>query len=187
MAVIPFALPGCLATGGSGSTATPVQLRVMQTRKFEKPPREVVDAIKTNCEDLGGTASVYAPMNTADQSTTGNIKGKQQEVVNKDLSSNGQGMCQLGNQLPQTSAASFIPYVGGFIAMANLNEAMKNASRMSYEIKTNPKMTETTVRMRIYTMQQEQMTDPKIYSEYFKKIGDAIFVQAIEINPATQE
>jgi hypothetical protein len=176
-----------LGSATSSPTKTPLELRIMQTRKFEKAPREIVDAIKTNCEDLGGTAIVTRPINLPDYSMSGNIPGKNQQVVNKDLSYNGTGHCQLPYQAGGVSAASFIPYIGGIIAMAELNEALKNASRIAFEIKTDLKMTETIVRMRIYSMQQKQLDDPKIYSEYFAKIGDAVHIQAIEITAATQE
>ena len=184
---ISTSIVGCAGMGGQNS-ATPLELRMMQTRQFNKPPREIVDAIKTNCEDYGGNAMMTMPFNITDSKSTGTISGKNQKVVNKDMSLNGTGVCQLPMKWDGTAGgAAFIPYIGGLIAMAELNNAMKSASQMKYDVKTDPKMTTTTVRMRIYSMKNEQMTDPKIYSEWFAKIGDAVHLQAIEISPSTQE
>lgn len=177
-------LLGC----ASMQSATPLELRMMQTRQFDKAPREIVDAIKTNCGDYGGEARLSMPWNIADTQTKANVKSKNASVVNKDQSLNGEGVCTLPLKTDATAGGkAFIPYIGGLIAMAELNEAMKNASRMTYDVKTDAKMTYTLVRMRIYNANGEQMTDPKVYSEWFSKIGDAVHIQAIPISATTQQ
>lgn len=187
LTILVTSITGCAGFGGQKS-ATPLELRMMQTRKFDKPPREIVDAIKTNCEDYGGTAHLTMPWNVPDFQQSGNVKSKKQTVVNRDQNLDGQGFCQLPMKTDATAGGkAFIPYIGGLIAMAELNEAMKSASQMKYEVKTDNKMTYTIVRMRIYSMNQEQMTDSKVYSEWFAKIGDAVHIQAIELNPTTQQ
>ena len=56
-----------------------------------------------------------------------------------------------------------------------------------YQFEVNSNTKETILRMRLMTMEQEQVTDAKVYSEYFKKIGDSLYINAIEIDPPTQE
>ena len=174
---------GCATTGKPN--ATPIQLRMMQTRKFAKNPIEIVDALKTNCGDLGGTPVITPPVILPAQTVTTTINGKETTTTSPLIVQNGAGFCTLP-MANHMSASSYIPVVGGFITLANLNEAMKSAVKMTYEIKSPQKLNETTVRMRIYNS-KGQITDPNLYSEYFKSIGDAVFIQAIEIDPASQE
>ena len=184
VSIATFTIAGC----ATQNAATPLELRVMQTRQFNKEPREIVDAIATNCRDMGGRAEMAMPWNIADQKTTANVKSKNPSVVNKNQSLEGVGHCHLRSKTSAASQAkSFIPYVGGILAAVDYNEALKNASSMDYRVSTDSQMTYTVVRMRIYNSEGEQITDSKIYSEWFTKLGDAVHMQAIPIKPNTQE
>jgi len=160
------------------AAATPVQLRATQTRKFTKPMDEVASAIKNGGEDMGATCTIYqAPGATAANGSFTRMEGS----------------CRMNTKQADTTgatAAAFIPFIGGLVSagMASVaqDDMMKQVSNIKYEVvATNPK--ETTVRMRIYNLKGEQITKPDLYSQEFKKIGDALFVQAIELTPAEQK
>lgn len=68
------------------NTVTPVQLKLMQTRKFNKAPNETLRAVKTYCEDVGATHASLSPV-YADQD--GNARpgtGKVTCLYNQKLS-----------------------------------------------------------------------------------------------------
>ena len=148
------------------SSVTPIQLKVLQTRKFSKSPEEVVEAISTNCEDLGGTAQVAAP---------------------QSRNSSGKGICLMQQKSRGISPLNFVPIIGSIAALSDLNKMYKNIGQIKYEVRTNADRSETTVRIRMYSLQEGQVTDPEVYSTHFKKIADSLFIQAIEIDPALQE
>jgi hypothetical protein len=184
LSVMAIATVGC----ATQNAATPLELRMMQTRQFNKEPREIVDAIVTNCRDAGGRSEMTMPWNIADTETKANVKSKNPSVVNKDQSFEGIGNCALRAKKDSSAQAkSMIPYIGGILAAVDANEALKNASSMDYRVKTDAKMTYTLVRMRVYNSEGEQITDPKVYSDWFAKIGDAVHIQAIPITANTQE
>ena len=163
-------------------TVTPLQLRVMQTRKFLKPAGEVAKAIKENGADAGGTCGVIAPKF---------INGAQIEGT-------GSGTCSFPH-VPtvknRTNAANFVPIVGLFKSSsdiskmkADMDAASTAIAKAAYEISADPDSTETVVRMRLYRKYgTEQITDSAAYSEAFNKLADSLFIQAIEITPAVQE
>lgn len=157
---------------------TPLQLRSLQTRKFTKPIGEVGEAIKTDGEDRGRACTIFPgpqPLNA--------------KVALPKLA----GQCTLKAKPAKTggaTAASFIPFVGGLVALgmqsAAMDEMYAQVSNIKYDM-TGTKPDETVVRMRIYNLKQEQITDPEIYSKEFKGIADAMFIQAIELTPAEQQ
>lgn len=269
---------------------SPLQLKVIQTRKFSKPPNEVIKAIGTSCEDFGGSfhnMTVYGKgadeiflskknnisdngvrgasigvavqnipdlpgalvayvedgspaqqegifkgdliikfdnkliestedlANAVKQSKSGKkisidllrkgsiktfnltLADKKSDNSTQATSSNfidiGNAQCLLGNKFPQQefSLIDMIPIVGGIartaISINSLNDYMKSIFQIKYQFEVNSNTKETILRMRLMTMEQEQVTDAKVYSEYFKKIGDSLYINAIEIDPPTQE
>lgn len=167
-----------LASDDEMNGVTPLQLRALQTRKFTKPIGEVGEAIKTDGEDRGRACTIYSgpqPLNA--------------KVVLPKLA----GQCTLKAKPAKTggaTAASFIPFIGGLVAAgmqsAAMDEMYAQVSSIKYDM-TGTKPDETVVRMRIYNLKQEQITDPEIYSKEFKGIADAMFIQAIELTPAEQQ
>ena len=167
----------CAADDDATAPATPVQLRATQTRKFAKPMDEVASAIKNGGEDMGATCQIYqAPGATASNGSFTRMEGA----------------CRMNTKQADTSgatAAAFIPFIGGLVSagMASVahDDMMKQVSNIKYEVVAlNSK--ETVVRMRIYNLKGEQITKPDLYSQEFKKVGDALYVQAIELTPAEQ-
>ena len=148
---------------------TAIALRTMQTRQFSKPANEVVNAINADCIDNDGTGSVQ-PIRKIGTTSMG-----------------GQGMCAMKIKMPETSLLSFIPIVGSVKAMADSDSMMKSISRISYDVKESSDGKTAIVRMRAYTAKNVQVNDPALYAERFKLLGDAIFTEAIAINPASQE
>lgn len=168
---------------------TPLQLRVMQTRKFAKTPNEVEKAIITNCQDMGGTATMG---------------------LSSPYHGQNQGMCRLTMGTNDRNPIALPSLTDSF---AKLGSTSQTVRRIDYEITFTPAQapkgpsvsvkdgkvqmiqqttnaaapTETTVRMRMYAAGEGQITDPKTYADAFKTLGDSLFIQAIEINPATQQ
>ena len=165
---------------------TPLELRVMQTRKFSKPIADVVEAIKTGGEDAG----FQCHLNIMPSVTTGPDGNT---VVKQDRA---QGQCfkiPSANTKGQEAAigAAFIPIFGGLISASMQAKAtadyMDQMHSIKYDIRTDGKTGATVLRMRAYNMRQEQITKREIYAAQFKMYGEALFIQAIEINPAEQE
>lgn len=202
-----FAFYLCVTFNSFADDATPIQLRVMQTRKFSKPIDEVQDGIITNCEDFGGTAQISPNITmkndelNEDNELENKIKNKAtiKPIKKKEISMaiGAKGLCfmpQKNKQLPNISLLSFIPIVGSFASaagtvqqMVDLNQMMKSVSKIQYELKSSSNGKETVVRMRMYSLDQAQITSPEIYAENFKKVADSLFIQAIELTPAEQQ
>lgn len=165
---------------------TPLELRVMQTRKFSKPIADVVEAIKTGGEDAG----FQCHLNIMPSVTTGPDGNT---VVKQDKA---QGQCfktPSANSRNQEAAigAAFIPIFGGLISAGMQAKAtadyLDQMHTIKYDIRTDGKTGATVLRMRAYNLRQEQITKREIYAAQFKIYGEALFIQAIEINPAEQD
>jgi hypothetical protein len=186
----PFSVTSFAQTDSQPDTeVTPLQLRVMQTRKFLKSPNEVIGAIKTNMEDAG-----------ASQCT---IQAIQYEPDGSQTAGSGQVKCYFNPKIgkgPDTGAATalaFVPFVGGLLSSAKMSsdlkaqeeEQEKQLREVSYEIVAPRASKETTVRMRIMTGLREpkQSSIPDMYAKRFKLIGDSLFIQAIPIQGAVQQ
>lgn len=159
-------------TGGM----TPLQLRMMQTRKFSKPIGEVVEAIKTGGEDAGANCHIYYTRSIGHDSTNSN---------------KAEGTCIMAMKQPSDGgAAAFIPFIGGIVSAGAAINSMKEMKTAIHSIKyevTSNKPEETILRMRAYSFNQSQITDSAVYSNQFKIIGDALFIKAIELTPSEQE
>ena len=173
----------------SNAEVTPLQLRVMQTRKFLKSPNEVMGAIKTNMEDAGASQC--------------SIQAIQYEPDGAQTAGSGVVKCYFTPKIgkgPDTGAATalaFVPFIGGILSSAKMQidmnaqeaEQEKQLREVSYEIVAPKAAKETTVRMRIMTGLREpsQSTIPDMYAKRFKLIGDSLFIQAIPIQGAVQQ
>lgn len=151
------------------ASVTPVALRAMQSRQFNKPANEVIKAINNDCVDNNGTGSVM-PI----RQIGSNVMG-------------GQGTCAMQLKMPQTSALSFIPILGAVKAMQDSDDMMKSVSRITYDVQEGADGKSSIVRMRGYSVKNDQVTNPQFYAEKFKNLGDAIFTEGLAINPATQQ
>jgi len=146
---------------------TPLQLRVIQTRKFAKAPKEVVDAMSANCEDAGGQ---FIEQGAAMIAERGGV---------------GKALCIVKIKQEKSALLGILKLVD---PLAAASASQGNYLQVKYEIKTGVSRSEAVVRIRIINVKdQEQLSDPKVYSDYFKKIGDSLYIQAIEIDPASQE
>lgn len=137
---------------------TPLQLKVMQTRKFMKPSLEVSKAAAEDAESIGATQCVN------------------QIAILQQRSPNAK------SKTPGDVGCFFMPKISLF------SHGADSIARITYEITPNQDDTETTVRMKILTNWKEPkpVTDPEVYAKRFKSIGDLIFIEAIPLTPAVQ-
>ncbi len=137
---------------------TPLQLKVMQTRKFMKPSLEVSKAAVEDGESLGATRC-------------GNFFAiaHQRSNISKNRPS-GEVTCM------------FTPKMSMFSIVTD------SLTRVTYEITPNQDDTETTVRIKMLKnfKDPKPVTDPEEYSKRFKSMGDLIFIEAIPLTPAVQ-
>lgn len=137
---------------------TPLQLKVMQTRKFMKPSLEVSKAAAEDAESIGATMCV---------NQIAILQLRSQDNINKK---------------PGDVACMLRPKISVF------SHGTDAITKITYEITPNPDDTETTVRMKILVNWKEPkpVTDPEVYAKRFKNIGDLIFIEAIPLSPAVQ-
>jgi len=138
---------------------TPLQLKVMQTRKFMKPSAEVAKAAAEDGESMGAMRCIN------------------QIAIRQNY--------QNATKMPPKSGdvtCMFTPKISMF------SQGTDSIAKITYEITPNPDDTETTVRMKILTNWKEPkpVTDPEFYAKRFKSIGDLIFIEAIPLSPAVQ-
>ncbi len=125
---------------------TPLQLQMMQTRKFKKPIDEVANAIKAMGDASGGGCAVPPTFFTPVITIQCWKFGKRGKVNSPNIYEDGE--------------------------QSTIELTADNAY--------------TIVRIKMY--QKSQMViDSKIYSNEFKKVSDALFMQGIVINPAEQD
>ena len=138
---------------------TPLQLKVMQTRKFMKPSVEVAKAAAEDGESMGAMKCINQIAMYQNYRNTTKMPPKSGEV-----------------------SCMFTPKISMF------SHGTDSITRITYEITPNPDDTETTVRMKILTNWKEPkpVTDPEVYAKRFKSIGDLIFIEAIPLSPAVQ-
>ncbi|MGV0952900.1 MAG: hypothetical protein ACOYBR_01170 [Fluviibacter sp.] len=138
--------------------ATPLQLKVMQTRKFLKPSLEVSKAAAEDGESLGA------------QKCINSIAMRQQVAAITKKSTDGDVSCM------------FIPKISVF------SHGTDSITRITYEITPNQNDTETTVRIKMLVnwKNPKPVTDPEEYAKRFKSMGDLIFIEAIPLTPAIQ-
>lgn len=166
-----------------------VEVKVMQTRLFEKPYYEISDAIMERYTNMDFTCRNGAPK-AAQLYTPINVKSEIKGV--KTLFSNG-GF----NAVTAEVVCRRMVREGNleYIWALTPNE-IKTPSKPTTEMMTvyapNPQdIKATTVRLRIYGsvfvpnqgLVRTQFLEPENYQGPFKNLADALFVNAIEINP----
>jgi len=141
---------------------TPLQLKVMQSRKFNKSIDELFEAVKTNMEDSGGTC--YE-------------KGKNQFE------------CRFMKGFRGMSGTDFIPIVGFLTRLSDEDKIAKEISKVSFDSDTKDVANGITIRIRMYSgrMADKQISNPEIYSKKFKEIADTLYTNAIPLEAAVQE
>lgn len=138
---------------------TPLQLKVMQTRKFMKPSAEVAKAAAEDGESMGAVRCINQIAMRQNYQNLTKMPPKSGDVT-----------------------CMFTPKISMF------SQGTDSITRITYEITPNPDDTETTVRMKILTNWKEPkpVTDSEFYAKRFKSIGDLIFIEAIPLSPAVQ-
>ena len=138
---------------------TPLQLKVMQTRKFMKPSAEVAKAAAEDGESMGAMRCIN-------------------QIA---MRQNYQNLTKMPPK-PGEVTCMFPPKISMF------SQGTDSIAKITYEITPNPDDTETTVRMKILTNWKEPkpVPDPEFYAKRFKSIGDLIFIEAIPLSPAVQ-
>jgi hypothetical protein len=150
---------------------TRLQLRAIQTRKFNKPPQQVVDSIKELSKDKGWSCLAwYAPSYRCD----GVMKMNRDQNSRTCFAPDG---VSPGNMVKNT------------VMDQTSNRCYTNkGNQVSFEFDTNyPKSDETILRIRINRPGTGPLVNPEMYNLLFKEIADGLFIDAIEINPALQE
>jgi len=173
---------------------TMIQLKTMQERKFLKPYEDLLDAIKTAVGYSSGECQLI-------REPTINTRGRQIK---------GQMSCRYRPIVPEVKASNpllgFIPFVGPFAQMAEIaqnasdmqkvaEEARKQITKIDFELSfpkkkdSGYKDDETIVKMVMFqgVRNPAVVKIAEIYAENFKKLGDALFIEALEISPAEQE
>lgn len=136
---------------------TPLQLKVMQTRKFMKPSVEVAKAAAEDGESIGAQQCINQIAIFTRSSASKNLKG-------------GNVACWFA---PKISVFSH-----GTDSIARITyEITPNSddteTTVRMKILTNWK-------------EPKPVTDPEVYAKRFKSIGDLIFIEAIPLSPAIQ-
>jgi hypothetical protein len=149
---------------------TATELKTLQIRKFNKPSAKVYEAIKSDCLDRGGQ------LLTIDQ------------CIFKDT---GRKYAYFDFQ----SKTDFL-YLKYKYELTDGSEGLKKF-RLTNNPKDLPKdlNQSTIVRLRVYfdssssgqIVKDRQITDNRFYADQFKRLGDVLFENAIELNPQTIE
>jgi hypothetical protein len=149
------------------SAVTPLELKLIQTRKFNKNSDEIMAGIKSFCEDSGAQNVMPSAM----------ARLSPAEMSRPDANPAGTKVTGL--------TCLFTPKIKiGFFG------SVKDENKFS-QIKAELVKAEdgkAIVRIRLYSgFPPEQVAKADVYSEVFKSIGDALFVQAIGLEAAEQE
>lgn len=160
-----------IGTTFAADDVTPLQLKMMQTRKFMKSPVEVVKALKTTNEDLGGQCHIYPP-----------ATGKEPSFPQA-----GTGQCMFMKN--RMNAVNMIPFIGLIKSAADAVDEAKSISQIKFDVESADKGNATIVRMRLFTGaygDNNQSTDPALYDLKFKEVADTMFIEAIPLNHTVQ-
>ncbi len=147
--------------------ATPLELKAMQTRKFNKTSAEVMSGIKAYCEDSGAQnviPSGFSRLSPAEMSRPGANPG--------------------GTKVTGITCLFAPKFKVGFFG--SIKDENKYSQIKAEVIKSEEN--DSIVRIRLYSgVPPEQVTKADVYSEVFKAIGDSLFVQAIVLEAVEQE
>ena len=150
-----------------GQGISPLELKSMQSRKIKKPFREITDAITLVCRDAGGTAQ-QVPAKVVDDSASRHpgLRGLEGTTIVKQVVCN----------FPPDFKYSFFGGIKDGNEILNIHVDLEKIGEDG-----------SVLRARLYRgMPRKQIQDPTAYSKYFQLIGDALFVQAIDIEPVEQ-
>ena len=140
---------------------TPIELKLIQTRMFEKQPSQVVQAIADMCADLDANYTIPSSALNGRSSVTC--------LFAMDMPKIGYfGLKVKKNQKVGT--------IKGVLSWDKNQES--TVVRLRISMYGNKKDTWST---------QKQSKDPSVYSKYFRSIADYMFVDAIEWSPPIQE
>ncbi len=164
---------------GQSPEPSRLELRAMQTRKFNKPPQAVIASINEIYKDKNQQCyNVRVPTYACPSGIlmTKPIKGKLTTYcANSDgTPAQDQKMVKRSDLSPDGFCIG-----GGYIT--------------SFSIDTNhPESTSTIVRMRISNYKpgsrsEAQLTNPEAYSKAFKEIADGLFIDAVALTPAEMQ
>lgn len=151
---------GCIfALSSWAQELTPLQLKTMQSRKFNKPPLEVMLAIKTYCEDLGAL----------------NVTG-QRPKFDSDGNPESAPVFLTCMFPPNLSVSMF----GGVKSNAKFSQI--KAEALTY----NKDSISIRARLMGGFPSPSQLAEPEEYSRFFKAVADTLFTEAIPLEPAEQ-
>lgn len=175
-----------------------VELRAMQTRKFNKTPNEIFSAIKSLCADKNGVFSGMLPVYRGSGKITGETRTPigpnaysieyKYEKYEKD---------ERFNLIPITCSRPTT--LGGGAFSLNDKPGIYKFANISYELDWNPNNNvETYVRIRINWSEDahrgvrmgattNQTTNPIFYQGNFKELADGLFIDAIQLTPAEMQ
>ena len=177
-------LQGLFSGSSSGSTdrpneynpkdffqeTTPLQLRVMQTRVFNKPLTDVIKAIKSYCADMNGTlipGKVGCIVKKHSLKTPFIFKGEKYETRQSWYNN-----LFIDYEFPdaepgQVSSINMgIPVTGSMKPKTIVRIRLKFGSAKGYS---------------------DQLSNPVFYDEQFKALADTLFIDAIVLNPAEMQ
>jgi hypothetical protein len=162
---------------------TALQLRVLQTRKFNKPPALVKEALSNMFKDEGGYCSIQGPLISPSGSVTPYRQGEQSKLVVEGYRvTKGAGSCQSPKRGQGYQIEVDIP-----TPKQRPNEPFWwDPSIQQGESSALYPITETTLRVRILSQRGPEL-DATQYQDIFKKIADQLFINAIEIDPISAE
>ena len=148
-----------LVTTVVSANMTPLELKVMQTRVFTAPPKEVSTAIGDMCKDLD--AAFVAPVGGANSGTV---------------------TCSFTMATPKVGLLG-IKVKKGVVGKIEASLSWKDDKestivRLRLSRYGDDKST---------WMQMKQSKNPTLYQTYFRSIADYMFIDAIEWSPASQE
>lgn len=166
----PWVYPFGSASNTFFASKTSLELKILQTRKFNKSFNEVMKAIESDCKDRGG-----AFFNTTDNAQC--------------------NLSNLGNQFAFFDFQKKI-YFFGISYKYEITDGSKQLQKFlrTGNIKDYPEdlNLSSIVRMRIYfdttrlvrnINLNSQITDISFYQYQFRKLADALFTNAIELSP----
>lgn len=168
-----------------------VELKAIQTRKFNKSPKEVFSAIKSLCADKSGLFSGALPVYKGIGKPLGSNKktnvSNDEEVKYSEYERVGDSPL---NCIRKTGLG------GGQFRISNSPEERYRFAVLGYELSWNPAdAKETIVRMRIRWSRfnmigggtSEQTTAATFYQTNFKELADGMFIDAIQLTPAEMQ
>jgi hypothetical protein len=144
-----------------------LELKSMQSRKIKKPFREITDAITLVCRDAGGTPQ-QIPAQVIEDSATRHpgLKGLEGKTIVK----------QVACKFPPDIKIGFFGGISDANKVSNVHVDLEKIGEDG-----------SVLRARLYKgIPRKQIADPAAYSNYFQMIGDALFVQAIDMEPVEQ-